>query len=86
MGGTLLCWGYNQNGQLGNNPTSIGINENSPSPVAVTGLSGVLHVAAGKAHTCAAMATGGVKCWGAGWASGAPQSTNQLTPYSVSGF
>ena len=47
-GGTLLCWGYNQNGQLGNNPTSIGINENSPSPVAVTGLSGVLHVAAGK--------------------------------------
>ena len=85
-GGTVMCWGYNQNGQLGNNPSHIEINESSLVPVAVVGLSGATTVTVGNSHSCAAMARGGVKCWGSGWASGSTMSTNQLLPLAIAGF
>jgi alpha-tubulin suppressor-like RCC1 family protein len=60
-GGGLQCWGFNFYGQLGDGSTV-----NRHSPVAVTGLgSGVAAVTAGDVHTCALMAGGGAKCWGA---------------------
>ena len=50
--GTVTCWGYNGNGQLGD-----GSNTNSNVPVAVTGgvLAGktVTEITAGGSHTCA---------------------------------
>ncbi|WP_338796768.1 IPTL-CTERM sorting domain-containing protein [Acidovorax sp. DW039] len=61
-GGTVSCWGYNGNGQLGD-----GTNSNFSSvPKSVQGLSeAVQSLAAGYAHTCALTTSGKVFCWGA---------------------
>jgi alpha-tubulin suppressor-like RCC1 family protein len=60
--GSLLCWGDNDYGQLGN-----GSNSDSPTPVAVTGMSAdVLAVTGGERHTCALRDDGSVWCWGDG--------------------
>jgi alpha-tubulin suppressor-like RCC1 family protein/uncharacterized protein YjdB len=59
-GGGVLCWGLNDQGQLGDETTGT-----KHTPIPVTGLaSGVVQVDAGYQHTCALTSTGGVKCWG----------------------
>ncbi|MGA8539971.1 MAG: hypothetical protein WB566_10755 [Terriglobales bacterium] len=58
-GGTVECWGYNGEGQLGNNSTT-----SSLVPVAVSNLSGVTAITAGADHSCALLANGTVECWG----------------------
>lgn len=45
-GGTVVAWGYNPDGQLGNNS-----NLNSPVPVAVAGLGGAAGIAGGGSHS-----------------------------------
>lgn len=57
--GTVSCWGDNGYGQLGD-----GTHDDSSSPVGVDGLSGVLAVATGSGHACAALGGAGVMCWG----------------------
>jgi len=57
---TVVCWGDNRYGQLGDGSTT-----DAPSPVKVSRLSYVATVAAGEWHTCAVLTTGQVKCWGA---------------------
>jgi len=58
-GGTVQCWGYNFNGQLGD-----GTMIDSHTPVTVTGVSGALGVSTGDTHSCALVSGGGVACWG----------------------
>jgi alpha-tubulin suppressor-like RCC1 family protein len=58
--GTVLCWGSNEFGQLGNGSTT-----SFTSPVQVVGLtSSAISIAAGSDSTCALTATGTVWCWG----------------------
>ena len=59
--GGVLCWGADDDGELGDGNTEW----NSPLPVAVTGLSsGVTGLSAAVDHTCALTIDGGVLCWG----------------------
>lgn len=57
--GTVVCWGENQYGTLGDGTTTP-----RPAPTLVTGLRGVVELAAGVNHTCARLASGAVSCWG----------------------
>jgi alpha-tubulin suppressor-like RCC1 family protein len=61
-GGGVACWGSNEHGELGTGNATL---TRRPTPVPVRGLtSGVRHIAAGYFHTCAVLASGGVRCWG----------------------
>ena len=57
--GTLRCWGWNGNGQLGD-----GSYTNRTAPVVVSGISTASHVSAGYSHSCARLTDGSVRCWG----------------------
>src|SRR6185436_5337502 len=61
--GAVKCWGYSQDGQLGNGNHGYF----DFSPLQVVGLqSGVKSIvsAAFGSHTCAVLDTGAIKCWG----------------------
>ncbi|MFO0750242.1 MAG: hypothetical protein U1F43_31925 [Myxococcota bacterium] len=58
-GGAVLCWGSNDEGQLGD-PALPG----SATPVAVTGLGDVVAIDAGDATTCAQRRDRTLVCWG----------------------
>ncbi|MCZ6687990.1 MAG: RCC1 domain-containing protein [Planctomycetota bacterium] len=59
--GTALAWGENGSGQLGDGTVT-----DSSMPVAATGLTGVLEVAAGNLHAVALLCDGTVWEWGSG--------------------
>jgi len=60
-GGGVMCWGYNNRGELGNG----GFYPWYATPAYVSGLVGsVDQISLGAEHTCALMAGGGIKCWG----------------------
>jgi alpha-tubulin suppressor-like RCC1 family protein len=58
-GGTVRCWGWNVDGQVGPDECL----DVCATPVEVPGLTGVQSVSAGGFHTCA-LSGGAVKCWG----------------------
>jgi alpha-tubulin suppressor-like RCC1 family protein len=58
--GTVMAWGENGSGQLGNGTTT-----NSAVPLPVQGLSGVIAIAAGQEYSLALLANGTVMAWGA---------------------
>ncbi|MBV1852838.1 RCC1 domain-containing protein [Catellatospora tritici] len=59
--GTVLAWGNNSAGVLGNG--TVGTNDPTPAPV--HGLSGVRALAAGSGHVLALLKDGTVRSWGA---------------------
>ncbi|MBN4059205.1 hypothetical protein JYT22_00975 [Endomicrobium sp. AH-315-J14] len=80
--GKVRCWGYGTTGALGyGNPDDVGDDESpaSAGDVEVGGV--VIQLSAGKQHTCAVLAGGGVKCWGFGYHGqlGLPDLSNQCT-------
>jgi len=91
--GALRCWGINDRGELGYGVAT----QDLPSPQSTNVLTGVQAVGAGYQHTCALLASGGVRCWGnnqhgelgmpTGGASGsallAPATTDLLTGVSA---
>lgn len=58
--GTVACWGYGLNGEMGDGTTEQ-INSTFKT---TSDLDDVLEVAAGEAHSCARRVTGELACWG----------------------
>ena len=81
--GTVRCWGGNMNGLLGD-----GTMTDRYTPVAVSGLTGVVALSASETHSCAVLTNGTMRCWGynAYGQLGDGTTTNRLTPYPVSGI
>ena len=80
---TVMCWGLNGSGQLGDGTTS-----NSSTPVAVAGLTGVVQIAVGDAYTCALLGSGDVECWGSNSFGelGNGGTASSTSPVQVSGL
>ncbi|UJR79868.1 RCC1 domain-containing protein [Sandaracinus amylolyticus] len=82
---TVRCWGHDELGQLGNDA----LLSNRPTPVAVAGLADVVALAAGASHTCALLASGAVRCWGAddtGQLGNDVARAHQAVPVAVQGL
>jgi len=82
--GTVMAWGQNDRGQLGN-----GTNTSNTVPVAVSGLSGVKAIAAGGAgFSLALLKNGMVMAWGANDSGqlGNGSFTSSNVPVAVSGL
>ena len=81
--GTVVCWGANSRGQIGNNSTLPALH-----PAFVTALNDAVSVSAGAFFTCAAQANGGASCWGANDSGelSAIDSVDHLTPTPVGRF
>ncbi len=57
------CWGMSAYGGLGDGLTT----DNTETPEEVSGISDAVTISTGDDHTCAALADGGVDCWGENW-------------------
>lgn len=59
--GQVKCWGENKTGQIGSGILTVA---NYTLPELVTGIDNATVIVAGYSHSCAALASGEVKCWG----------------------
>ncbi|UJR79447.1 RCC1 domain-containing protein [Sandaracinus amylolyticus] len=82
-GGSIVCWGSNDRGQLGDGTTAA---RSTIQPV--VGITNARSVAAGTYHTCAGLADGTVRCWGwNGWGQiGDATTQDRPLPTSVAGL
>lgn len=63
--GTVLCWGDNGAGQLGDGiPFDAGPRPDALVPQAVKGIDDAIAIASGLSHTCVVRKAGTVACWG----------------------
>lgn len=84
-GGDVSCWGYNEEGQLGD-----GTQNNRLEPVPAVGLPrGIVMIVGGERHTCALTFAGAVNCWGwnsTGQLGDGSSSWRSLTPVTPTGM
>ena len=79
-GGATKCWGWNENGQLGD-----GSNENRLAAVDAVGLStGSTAITTGYSHTCALGSGGAARCWGSN-SNGQLGNGNQVGQFAPTG-
>jgi hypothetical protein len=80
--GTVLSWGGNAEGQLGDGTTT-----DSSVPVRVKGLTGVIAISAGATHSLALLADGTLMAWGSNTFGelGIPDIPNSMVPRPVLG-
>lgn len=81
--GTVSCWGWNQDGQLGD-----GTMQDSPLPLAVPNVDNIVEVGLGREFSCARRNDGRVLCWGLNNVGqlGDGSFTNRLDPAPASGL
>jgi alpha-tubulin suppressor-like RCC1 family protein len=81
MGGSVQCWGYNYNSQLGDGTTT-----NSPIAVTASEITNAVAISTGSTFSCALLSDGSIKCWGNNYYGqlGDGTTTNQTTPATVS--
>ena len=82
--GSVKCWGYNSDGQIGDGTTT-----DRYAPKQVTGLtSGVERISVGGFFACALLTAGLVKCWGDNTFGklGDGSTTDRYTPVDVLGL
>ncbi len=81
--GTILAWGSDDKGQLGNGTNST----NQASPVPVSNATGIVAVSAGGSHSLALKSNGTILAWGddgnGQLGDGGTNNTNQTSPVSV---
>ncbi|MCT8973248.1 RCC1 domain-containing protein [Microbaculum marinisediminis] len=82
--GAAMCWGRNEQGQIGDGTTS---DRDAPVPVDTLG-SGVIAVASSYFHSCALTQDGAVKCWGYNFSGQVGDGSNmqRLRPVQVAGL
>ncbi len=82
-GGTVQCWGLNTSGQVGLATTTF----QTAVPTTVAGLTGVVQITAGDAHTCALLSDRTLRCWGEGGSGqlGYGGVADRTTPTAVAG-
>ena len=82
--GSVSCWGYNGNGQLGDGTTT---QRTTPTQTSSLGTDRTaVAISAGYAHTCAILDDGSVSCWGYNnyGQLGDGTTTDRLTPTQTS--
>jgi len=80
--GSVVCWGYNASGQLGDGTTT-----DSSTPVS-TGITSAVAAATGRDFSCALKSDGSVLCWGqnANGRLGDGTTSGRTSPVAVTGL
>jgi alpha-tubulin suppressor-like RCC1 family protein len=63
-GGDVICWGWNDQGQVGTSNEASGGTNRVLNPNIVPGIADATQISIGHAHSCARTAGGKVRCWG----------------------
>jgi alpha-tubulin suppressor-like RCC1 family protein len=90
--GSVQCWGWNSDGQLGigtnTGPQTCNSFGCSTTPVPASGISTAIAISAGGYHTCALLSDGTVQCWGSNSNGqlGNGSTTDSFIPVTVSGI